>query len=151
MSKNKKDIVLSVSAITAALSTLAQVAPAPGDTTTPKIQVTHVESQHQGAIDDIMMNNAVQMKLRMSARRILPGMEVDKETMQDAWMRLALNIDVDVDTGIISGGNKTTGLGKLIGPMEDSTLDDRLSQEKVGVQGCYSNCHAACHGSRGWR
>jgi hypothetical protein len=146
----KKDIVLNVSALTAALSCLAATQQTTDGTTAPKIKVSHAVSQHQRPIDDIMANVAIHRRLRMTQSTIMPAVEVSKDEMESVWLRLAqLDIKTDVKNGIITDGLEN-GIGRLVGPNSDSTLADRLT-ESSEMAGCYSNCHAACHGSRGWR
>lgn len=133
------DIVLSASAVAAALSALAQVSSqntslaAMGDSNhnTRILTITDASTPHQNAIDAILANSSVQVELRKSMGIILPAMDVDKQTMEETWIRLA------------------AGAGDIAGPNQDSVLDDRMGNS--GLTTCYTNCHSACHGSRGWR
>lgn len=145
------DIVLSASAVAAALSALSHVSSQnaqfaamgdnPGASSNKVLHITNAQTPHQDAIDAILANSSVQVELRKRMGLILPAMDVDQDSMEDAWIRLA-------STGDIYGGDGI-GTGRLVGPNQDSVLDDRMGDS--GLTTCYSNCHSACHGSRGWR
>lgn len=129
MSK-KTDLVLSTSAALAAISALAQVASISPDAS---LHISNADSEHRDVIRASLANSAVNLAIRKNMFTILPKIKIDKVSLEDAWIRLA-----SIDENIY-------GDGSLFGHTTDSTFD---SDEAYG---CYSNCHSACHGSRGWR
>ena len=151
MSVTKTNIILNASAAAAAIGSLAYTANLVDDDGEKyKIKLTNTETQYSDTIKAGLNNITVQAKIRQHVPWMLSSLEVNPDEMEDLWIRIAaLDVGTDVVTGVIEPGG-VDGVGKLIGPNQDSVLDDRVSSG-TGVQSCYSNCHAACHGSRGWR
>lgn len=157
MTKNLRPIVLSASAMAAAISTLAQtVHDHPGiriAISNPVPAMTGPErtaaEMHQQSVKASMVGAATEAEIRRSMGIVLPAVDIDPSTMHDSWVRL-MNANY---TGIISPGNTNVDQqGRLLGPNSDSTLnDDIAAPTRPGVAPCYVNCHSACHGSRGWR
>lgn len=166
MSKTKNDIILSVSAAAAAITTLAQVSE-PNAENNQRLNVVDVTTPYQGAIDDILSNNAVQMNLVAAMPNIMGAADMDLATMEQTWgkmkamnlvddnengtFRVALSIgDLPYQTDTLLSGQSGSGVGRLLGHNQDGVVNDN-SAPLSGVTNCYSNCHVACHGSRGWR
>lgn len=158
MTKNIRPIVLSASAMAAAISTLAQTV---HEHPTIRIAISDpvatmdgearaLSEMHQESIRSAMVGAATEAELRRNMGIVLPAVDIDPTTMHDSWVRLS-NANY---TGVIRPGTPSLdGIGRLLGPNSDSTLDDSIDQiqTRPGVQACYVNCHSACHGSRGWR
>lgn len=144
MSNSK--IILSTSAALAAINALAAGA-AMGEA----IHITEAQTEHRDAIKGALANSAVSVELRRNITSILPAVKVDKNTLEEAWIRLA-SVDQTIYRGQSHIGGPTAqgrGAGRLDGHHVDSTVRDPLGTS--GLIACYSNCHSACHGSRGWR
>jgi hypothetical protein len=134
----RTDLVLSASAMAAAIGALNQVAQTPtdeGGAYRITVSAKHtIEPQHKDAIAASLSNTAIQYLQRQTMAIHLNAMDVDKETLEKTWLRIAqTNANI-------------AGTGAMYGPLADSTIS-----EPDGVGGCYTNCHSACHGSRGWR
>lgn len=134
----KTDFVLSASAMAAAIGALTQVAQTPtdeGGAYRITVSAKHtLEPQQEDASAAAISHTATQHLIRQTMAVLLPAMDVDKETLEKTWLRIAqTNGNID-------------GTGAIYGPGADSTLS-----VPDGVGGCYTNCHSACHGSRGWR
>lgn len=152
-----RPIVLSASAMAAAISTLAQTVhdhpgiriaisdPVPGMTGPERTAA----EMHQQSVKASMVGAATEAEIRRSMGLVLPAVDIDPTTMHESWVRLASSNF----SGVIRPGVGTSNQqGRLLGPNSDSTLDDALTGGTTpGITACYTNCHSACHGSRGWR
>jgi hypothetical protein len=142
---SKSNLVLSTSAALAAISAHAEVS------ANNELIISKSETEHRDAIKASLQNSAVEVKLRQNIPAMIPKMKVDKETLEDAWIRLA-SVNTTLTQGQTHDGGPESqgrGAGRLDGHHADSTVYDPLGTS--GLQACYSNCHSACHGSRGWR
>ena len=147
-----RPIVLSTSALASAIGAMAQlVEQNPGarlalhdltETLTgaeKEATQAHTESM-RGAVSGV----AAEMAIRQHMGAVLPALDLDTETMRESWVRLATFDNImRPQTGADNQGMP----GLLRGHHADSTFDG----EAVAADSCYSNCHSACHGSRGWR
>lgn len=143
----RTDIFLSVSAITAALSALEQVAVESPDRV---IAIQDCTSDFQDSIEAVLGNSGVQCELRKRMGVLLPKMKVEAQDLENTWVRLALSQELIRGQANDGGPNaQGRGAGGLYGPHADSTFRDEMGVS--GLTTCYTNCHSACHGSRGWR
>lgn len=158
-----KSIVLSTSAIATAIGAMAQlVEQNPGvrihlrDTSAELSEqdgeavVRHRESM-RGAVSGV----AAEMAIRQHMGIVIPALDIDPESMNESWIRLS-QIQKVVLTGELPPLEEEWGMpidplvgfpGMLRGHHTDSTFD----RNTAVADSCYSNCHSACHGSRGWR
>jgi len=156
VSKNIRPIVLSASAMAAAISTLAQTV---HEHPTVRLSISDpvatmegadkdLGKMHQQSIKAAMAGIATEAEIRRHMGIVLPAVDIDPETMHESWVRLS----TASYTGTIDPGDSSlSGVGRKLGPNSDSTLTDDTTSTRPGVQPCYVNCHSACHGSRGWR
>ncbi len=165
-----KSIVLSTSAIATAIGAMAQlVEQNPGvrihlrDTSAElsdqdgEAVVRHRESM-RGAVSGV----AAEMAIRQHMGIVIPALDIDPESMNESWIRLSQiqkvvlteerpPLDNIITLPVPPTPNK--GFPELLrGPHTDSTFDNMIFPDGQYVaDSCYSNCHSACHGSRGWR
>ena len=139
----KTTITLSVSAVTAALSALAQAShsnpdmrivlndPAHGMTSAQK---DAFEPQKE-AIRAAFVGIKAESQLRANMGTVFPHIDFDPETMEEAWIRLASSNY----SGVIERGNTSDNqIGRLLGPNSDSTLNDNNSNANTtpGIETC---------------
>lgn len=154
MSQPIRPIVLSASAMAAAISTLAQtVHENPGiriAISDPIPNMTGPErtaaEMHRESVRAAMVGVATEVEIRRNMGMVLPAVDIDPESMRDSWVRLA---SASYSGVLEKGDDKAHGL--LLGPNADSTLKEPYMRGQGAVSPCYTNCHSACHGSRGWR
>lgn len=160
MMPKTKQIVLSVSAMATIVGTLAQVA-AQSDT---KIALhdrdTDVDSPERAALDAHMdgirtpfTGVAAEAAYRRHMGLVIEKLDVDHESMADSWVHLATfdNLGSTVMSGASGSGRNRSGL--VLGYQSDSTTvgSGDYNDYSYSANLCYTNCHSACHGSRGWR
>lgn len=144
MSK-KTDIVLSVSAVAAALSALEQVATESLDRV---IAIQACDSDFQDEIDAALSGVQVECELQKRMGVVLPKMKVEPENLEAAWERLARHQEE-----ILVASSDPNSAGLAFG-LRNGWMDSTLQEGTRGIpqiSQCYVNCHSACHGSRGWR
>jgi hypothetical protein len=159
MKRPPQSIILSASAVATAVGSLAHMVEQ-NPSLRVWIQDPGIESQahqeamdlHRPAIQGAFTGVAAEVALRQHMGTVLPAVDVDPKSMHDAWLHMA-TFD-NLSNSINMPGNTTTGTpgtgnwrGALYGHHSDSTFD--IGADDIG--GCYTNCHSACHGSRGWR
>lgn len=89
-------------------------------------QMIEVPSRGGGfdlAVSDAMSRSHTQAEIRGSLQSILKGVRLEGILLSEKYADIAQNY------------------------MIDSTQDT----QNFSTFGCYTNCHSACHGSRGWR
>lgn len=155
MKRSPQSIILSASAVATAVGSLAHMIEQNPDLRLwiqdPAVESTEHKAaldMHRQAIQSAFTGVSAEVALRQNMGTVLPAVDIDSESMHEAWLHLATfdNLSTALIPG--TGGSGTTNWrGALYGHHADSSFEG--GDEDVG--GCYTNCHSACHGSRGWR
>jgi hypothetical protein len=155
MKRPPQSIILSASAVATAVGSLAHMVEQ-NPTLRIWIQDPALESAahqeamdiHKGAIQGAFAGVAAEVAIRQHMGTVLPAVDIDQESMRDAWLHMATfdNLSQSLRAGVGTPGS-SSWRGALYGHHTDSSIAGNA--EDIGS--CYTNCHSACHGSRGWR
>lgn len=125
----KKQIALSAAAVASAISALSHMGQSNNIA-----EVSSTGGNYQEKAKAAVANSQSQMLIRQQTPLIASTVKLDGELLSEKYVTIA-------------GRGPQHPLGT------DSTLDYEGGNDNYTANfwGCYQNCHAACHGSRGWR
>jgi hypothetical protein len=126
----KSEIILSTASVASALSALGYLG-----TQGITFDAEAHESRFSQAVSHAISGSVAQQKIRAAMPSIAEVVRLDGELLSEEYIRVA-----------------DSRLSKH--PLDaDSTIDITSSgvNQDYGNFSCYTNCHSACHGSRGWR
>ena len=160
MTPKTKQIVLSVSAMATIVGTLAQVAQQDDATITLHDRDTTAGSDERLALDAHMdgirtpfTGVAAEAAYRRHMGMVVDKLDIDRDSMERSWIHLTTFDNLGSQFGSTGTGVGAARRGAVLGHQSDSTMVDGVdySGYSYGANLCYTNCHSACHGSRGWR
>ena len=124
------DIVLSAASVAAAISALGHLQES-GIT----VSASNTHTEFSEAANHSVTTNQAQRQIRASIPSIASTIRLDGELLSEKYLQIA--------------DYRETRSPLL----SDSTIDIQANGTKRNNSGfaCYTNCHSACHGSRGWR
>ena len=140
--KNKSEIVaLSAAAVSTMLMSMQQM-----QSRSEMIEARNMSTNHENAIKQTLDSTHVQGMIRANLGNILQNTTYGQD-VQDAKR---INVDGDVNTIL-----RATMIAQTQGQRDSTTTTGGfniiLGNQSLSGVSCYSNCHSACHGSRGWR
>lgn len=128
----KNDIILSTASVASALSALGFLG-----TQNVTFDAEPKQTAFSEAVAQAISGSLAQQQIRAAMPSIADVVRLDGELLSEEYARIAqdsrtrrspLDLDSTVDAHSTTGAN----------------------QNPYSFQ-CYTNCHSACHGSRGWR